>query len=478
METFAPEDILIDNLSFKLNKGSSYITDRRSVSFFPTTSNVYKPSSGARVIKFTLNGEDNSWLDPQSVRICFTLNNKDGTNFRKIRPLSSPYSFFRRMRIIAGSQVVEDFDSYNRVHHMFSKLMSQGARRDEANEGFGYRYDDELLTLVNKGGTALTYEVNSANCPGFYNEMTCCFKPLCGLFSQFKYLPLKYMGNLTIELELVTNATDCIINPNDYDESDTGITADIRNRFTVVVAGDVGKATNTSIDWEISNPRVICDVCSLDNNLNNEYVKHLLEGKGLPITYTTYITQSQTVKGSTDFSVPVIRSVSKLVASFVTFYKAGDPSSGYEYADKEFCRFYHPHQAHNPLDEGIYDKDKDLEFQIQLGSKLYPEYPCNSITQCFYHLRKALNLPMFHQHSMNINFKQYRDRQFIFAFSFEKVPDSSYTGINTRAGQQMLLRVKPAGATIPATEMPDTLYITMLSEQILEIKDLGLKVFD
>ena len=76
---------------------------------------------------------------------------------------------------------------------------------------------------------------------------------------------------------------------------------------------------------------------------------------------------------------------------------------------------------------------------------------------------------------MNINFKQYRDCQFIFAFSFEKVPDSSYSGINTRAGQQLLLRVKPAGATIPANEMPDTLYITMLSEQILEIKDLGFK---
>ena len=237
-------------------------------------------------------------------------------------------------------------------------------------------------------------------------------------------------------------------------------------------------ATNTSIDWEISNPRVVCDVCTLDNNLNNEYAKHLLEGKGLPITYTTYITQSQTVKGSTDISVPVIRSVSKLVASFVSFYKNGDPSTGYEYADKEFCRFYHPHQNHEPLDAGIYDKDKDLEFQIQLGSKLYPEYPCNSITQCFYHLRKALNLPMFHQHSMNISFKQYRDRQFIFAFSFEKVPDSSYTRINTRAGQQMLLRVKPAGATIPANEMPDTLYVTLLSEQILEITDLGLKVFD
>ena len=90
--------------------------------------------------------------------------------------------------------------------------MSQGARRDEANEGFGYRYDDELLTLVNNAGnTALTYEVNAANCHGFYSEMTVGFKPLCGLFSQFKYLPLKYMGNLIIELELVTNAVDCVI---------------------------------------------------------------------------------------------------------------------------------------------------------------------------------------------------------------------------------------------------------------------------
>ena len=42
----------------------------------------------------------------------------------------------------------------------------------------------------------------------------------------------------------------------------------------------------------------------------------------------------------------------------------------------------------------------------------------------------------------------------------------------------MRLIVKPAGASIPATEMPDNIYITMLSEQILEITDLGLKVYD
>ena len=87
METFAPEDILIDNLSFKLNKGSSYIQDRRSVSFWPTGSNIYKSNSGNRVLKFSLNGEDNTWLDPQSVRIFFTLQNLDlGDYDNKLRP--------------------------------------------------------------------------------------------------------------------------------------------------------------------------------------------------------------------------------------------------------------------------------------------------------------------------------------------------------------------------------------------------------
>ena len=53
---------------------------------------------------------------------------------------------------------------------------------------------------------------------------------------------------------------------------------------------------------------------------------------------------------------------------------------------------------------------------------------------------------------MNINFKQYRDRQFVFLFDFKKVPDSSYSGISTRAGQMLRLVVKPAGSTIPVNE--------------------------
>ena len=47
------EDQLVDGLSFKLNPGSSYVVDRQSVSFFPSGSNIYSPTSGTNFKNFT-----------------------------------------------------------------------------------------------------------------------------------------------------------------------------------------------------------------------------------------------------------------------------------------------------------------------------------------------------------------------------------------------------------------------------------------
>ena len=85
--------------------------------------------------------------------------------------------------------------------------------------------------------------------------------------------------------------------------------------------GLVAQPQNTSNKWEINNVNLKCDICHLDNNLNNAYVEHLLGGKALPITMTTFITQQQTVAGYSQLDVQVIRSVSKLVGLFITFNK-------------------------------------------------------------------------------------------------------------------------------------------------------------
>ena len=50
------EDYLIEGLSFKLNPGASYVTDRRNVSYFTAGSNIYQAGSGTRVIRINVTG--------------------------------------------------------------------------------------------------------------------------------------------------------------------------------------------------------------------------------------------------------------------------------------------------------------------------------------------------------------------------------------------------------------------------------------
>ena len=95
------DDALIGGLSSKLKSGASYVTNRRSVSYFAQGGNGYKPS-GVRVMKFHLAGDQ--WTDPSTFRVAFQLNHFDydaiGTTY--VQPLSwNPAVFFRRARIVA-----------------------------------------------------------------------------------------------------------------------------------------------------------------------------------------------------------------------------------------------------------------------------------------------------------------------------------------------------------------------------------------
>jgi hypothetical protein len=209
METIAnsSEDVRIDALSYKIGNSASYITDRTSVTFWPSGSNIYKPASGTKVIKFQLNSE--GWLETSTVVVNFDLHNNGASAppsvLKYVRPLQGGHSFFRRLRIPAGGSVIEDIDLYNRTHQMFEMSTSVHNRDNSDVEGFGYRSDTLQPDHVH----------GSNNLPGVASgsHQTAGFKLCSGLLSQSKMLPLKYMGNLTIELELVNNASDPVVTP-------------------------------------------------------------------------------------------------------------------------------------------------------------------------------------------------------------------------------------------------------------------------
>ena len=60
-----------------------------------------------------------------------------------------------------------------------------------------------------------------------------------------------------------------------------------------------------------------------------------------------------------------------------------------------------------------------------------------------------------------------------------KVSEMGFTGLNTRSGDLMSVRIKgAAGNSIPSAEMPSAVHITLEADGILEIRDTGVQVFD
>jgi hypothetical protein len=292
---------------------------------------------------------------------------------------------------------------------------------------------------------------------------------------QNKLIPVKF-APIILELEVVSSNLDPIISPgkrNTHTDANIVFVAGAANPAVAASGGNpaIPAQAQTGIDWSIENICVKCDCCTLDNSLNNEYVSLLLKGGALPLKYSTFINQMSAISGKT-IAIQVARAVSRLQKCFITLYK--NPTATNEtILDKQAINLYHPMS-----DQGAYSTPLELEFQIQLGSKLYPEYPVRSVSECFSILKQTLNLPDWGLHSVGIDFHQYIDDKFIFGISFEKVPESSWTGASTKAGQVLIVKMNAVNQNSMHTNIADLMYITLVSEAIVEIRDIGVNVFD
>ncbi len=445
------EDRLVDGLSFQLKPGASYVTERKSVTFHPQGSNIYS-TSGTKLIKLLLTGDQ--WLDPSTFRIMFDLQNMDnGNNNNKLlRPIGGPHTFFRRMRILANGAIIEDIDNYNRVHEMFKLLKAEDTNKNNEAEAFGQRidkyttFDTEKIAGIKPNQT-----------------QTVLFKPCSGLFNQPKMLPIRYMP-ITIELEIVHDNTEPVVS-----ETTTGT-----NNFDITDAG----TGNTSTSWQIQNVQVKVDVVTLDNQLDNSYAEHLLSGKALPINYQTYISQMQSILsgayGQQKVRLNVTRALSRLKNVFLTLNQNTYPAGNVRY--KEWNSFYSPMEYYTGSTLNNWDADGEIaDFQIQIGSKLFPEYPIRSHAEAYYQLRKTLGKHDQHN-SFDITQHEYRCRKMILGIDMEKVLEAGYTGINTRAGDLMNIRFDHASST--DARWATSMHIVLTSDQILEVRDSGVQVFD
>ena len=148
---------------------------------------------------------------------------------------------------------------------------------------------------------------------------------------------------------------------------------------------------------------------------------------------------------------------------------------------KDWSSFEHPMQ-------GTHNFNQELEFQVQIGSKMYPEYPCMSLPQAFYELKKALGIASSAYHSISPTRGQYMGDHFIAGIDTEKVIEAGFTGLNTKQGDLMTIRAKGANYTPPQATQANPnpiffagatkIYIILHTDNILEIRETGSQIFD
>ena len=293
-----------------------------------------------------------------------------------------------------------------------------------------------------------------ANFPGIAGgqTQTIIFTPLSGILSQSKYLPLRYCP-LVFELELVSDNTIPFV-------------LNTIAPFT---------STNTSNSWKIQNVQIKVDVCTLDNALENQYIERLLSGQSFPINYGTYISSFQSIlsgtTGQQKVRINISRSLSKLKSVFVTLDKANTtPSAVY----KDFNNFYSPMMTAN--NDQILGQAGEIEFQLQLANKLYPEYPVRSHQEAMYQLRKTLGIQSSALHSFNISAQEYRRRKFVLGIDTEAVLSASFTGKNTKNGEMLNIRLDHLGTN--TANYAHSMYVILHSDNVMEFSDSGVRVYD
>lgn len=473
------DDQLIKNLDYSLPSSTNYIIDRRSVLFQPLGGSEYSHRSN-RIIKFRLTGSDSAWLDPATVRIQYKLINDSGNAIKLLTP-ALPTNFFRRMRILGANQQIEDLEHYNRLCVMMNVLKPHDVRLSESIEHFGT--NDVIGTKPsNQAADPLPYpnaesvDFNALN----YNitipdgdERTVLFQPLCGLFSQSNYIPLRYLP-LEIELELCNSVDEPLVGAGSY---------------------------------KLTEVMLHCDLLTLDSSIDNEFTDHILSGKPLSLHLNSFYHTYSVLQNTSNPVLSFNRAHTRIKRCYVSFFKrlkkvnvggtalTGDDVDAANNKFKEMNLFWHPqllsiddskdstNLALNNYNTYEVNSKCEFETQCQLGSKNVPEQFMRHSTTQYYFLKKSLNAHHpSSTYSLGITPHEYRTHKHIQVFDFQK-SGAFGSGVSTRQGDLITIKINKLISKVGDVEQKphgyaDAMFMVLEYDKIVDISDSGINVMD
>lgn len=231
MQADSMADPLVSNIFTKVSDRAKYtppdathVVQRKVTVLNPTVSSDLK-YSGVKYVRFVLPAQD--FLDTQRSYFSFQIVSTPapgapvGVDARGawLQPYTDSAVFFKRLRIMVNSAQVEEIDDYNILQSVFVRYANDdGMYKSGLGAAMGmvppelHKKNIAYASQIKSMSTALSQDGD--------NISTYVFHPsLLGFMNTHKYMPLQFMGEVTIELQLDDPRT-CFISglnqPVDY----------------------------------------------------------------------------------------------------------------------------------------------------------------------------------------------------------------------------------------------------------------------
>jgi hypothetical protein len=267
------EDTLLGSLSYKIDpkSGSSYVTEKKSVTYFASGSNVYSPAQGTKVLRFNIASDQ--FIDLSSIVVSVMVN--VGVAGIATPLADAGHVLFNRLRWIVSGTVVEDIEHFNVASQLFHRFLSSEKKQNTEQVGFG--------------GVPMP-----AN--GLRNVIM--MPKISGLCNQHLWLPGFALGAAGAVLEL--------------------------HLAEGIEVFESGVDQNTT--YALSDCRVLADVYTLSSDLHNTFSQHILSGKSLVFPIKTLVnTQFQLQAATPSFTLSLSRAFSRLNSVFLIMHATPTP---------------------------------------------------------------------------------------------------------------------------------------------------------
>ena len=453
------ESALIEPLSFKLKNSAEYVTRRESVTIYPSGGNSYS-NQGVRVIRIPIVSD--GWLDPSTVSLSYKITNLDSvadtsSNQTRLQLLGGQHAPFGRLRVLMGGNQVEDIQSYNRFYQQMLMLAPESYVKNYVVQGPGTQ---DATPSVRED----YFQMRTLG-PGKSKTMT--MPLLCGTFNQPKWLPCRWIS-LILEIELSDPSNCC----RGHQSGSAGAPPII----------------NYTSNLQISDVQIKCDMCYLDNSLEEEFSKVLLSGRKMPLNLICYThTMHSLVPGDDAPTITTNRAVSRLKTAFLSFFAQAPTTKD----QSEMTMFAHPigrtdyTTATHPgtvANLECVDDSQSLTYQWILNADTFPTFPVRSFGEAWTQLTKALGQHNSVSHPVGIDYLDYHSSGFMVAQDFEAVLQAGFSGKSLRNNSNLSVALSnmTLGGTLTSssTNAIRRAYMLLMYDLIVNISDAGIEVLD